>query len=103
MASLPFSVAFTAHSPAFAQTTAGQHQAWPSSSPNPSMAFLMPPTKSSLGSSNSAFLQTGFSLYSPEIPGVSLKSRFSGAVYARAATEKSLYDYTVKVYDFVNN
>lgn len=102
MASMPFSVSFTAHSPGFAQTKAAHHHSWPSS-PYPSMAFLVPSTKSSFGASNSAFLRTGFSLCSSEIPRVSLKSRFSGGVYARAATEKSLYDYTVKVYVFVNN
>ena len=108
MASMPFSVSFTAHLPTFAQTKSGQNQSWPSSSSSSSsshhsMAFLMPSSKSSsFGSSNSAFLQTGFSLFSPEIPGVSMKSRFSGGVYARAATEKSLYDYTVKVCGFVN-
>ncbi|KAJ9702758.1 hypothetical protein PVL29_004475 [Vitis rotundifolia] len=98
MASMPFSVSFTTHSPGFAQTKAAHHHSWPSS-PYPSMAFLMPSIKSSFGASNSAFLQTGFSLCSSEIPGFSLKSRFSGGVYARAATEKSLYDYTVKDID----
>lgn len=65
----------------------------------PSMAFWI---KSSLGSSKSTH---GFSLQSSYSNGGLFKSRPLG-VYARAATEKTLYDFTVKVsyifgYEFI--
>lgn len=59
----------------------------------PSMAFWI---KSSLGSSKSTLFQHGFSLQSSYSNGGLFKSRPLG-VYARAATEKTLYDFTVKV------
>ncbi|CAL5421797.1 unnamed protein product [Camellia sinensis] len=53
--------------------------------------------KSSFGSSKSAFFQHGFSLKSPNFSGFILKPRSSATVYARAATEKTIYDFAVKV------
>ncbi|KAE8687480.1 Phospholipid hydroperoxide glutathione peroxidase [Hibiscus syriacus] len=69
------------------------------SSPWPSMSsFSIPSIKSSFGSSKSAFFQHGFSLQSLSVPQFVFNSRSSG-IYARAATEKTLYDYTVKDID----
>lgn len=55
----------------------------------------------SFGSSNSAFFKCGFSFILPNVSRFSLNREFSGSssVYARAATEKTLYDYTVKDID----
>nr|KJB06659.1 hypothetical protein B456_001G038600 [Gossypium raimondii] len=64
----------------------------------PSMSFSIPSIKSSLGSSKSAFFQNGFSLPSLTASGFVFNSRSSG-IYARAATDKTLYDYTVKDID----
>ncbi|XP_022750341.1 phospholipid hydroperoxide glutathione peroxidase, chloroplastic-like [Durio zibethinus] len=102
MASMPFSATF--HFPHdFSQTKKNSV----SSSLWPSMPFSIPSTKSSLGSSKSAFLQHGFSLQSLTASGFVFKSRSSGfvfksrssGIYARAAKEKTLYDYTVKDID----
>lgn len=60
-----------------------------------SMAFSIPSIKTALGSSKSAIFQHGISLQPSSFPGV-LQSR-SFTVNARAATEKSIYDFTVKV------
>jgi glutathione peroxidase len=60
------------------------------------MASFVTSIKSSLGPSKSAFLQRGFSLQSPNLPGFASKARSFG-VFARAATEKSVHDFTVKV------
>ncbi|KAF9681328.1 hypothetical protein SADUNF_Sadunf06G0214600 [Salix dunnii] len=62
------------------------------------MASFVTSIKSSLGSSKSAFLQQGFSLQSPNLPGFASKARSFG-VSARAATEKSIHDFTVKDID----
>ena len=62
-----------------------------------SMAFWI---KSSLGSSKSTLFQQGLSLQSSYSNGGLFKSRPLG-VYARAATEKTLYDFTVKVYYYI--
>ncbi|GMY29166.1 phospholipid hydroperoxide glutathione peroxidase 1, chloroplastic [Fagus crenata] len=64
----------------------------------PSIAFSMPSIKTSFGSSKSAIFQHGFSLHSSTLPGFLLKSRSFG-VSARAATEKTIYDFTVKDID----
>ncbi|XVE97323.1 hypothetical protein REPUB_Repub03eG0009700 [Reevesia pubescens] len=64
----------------------------------PSMPFSIHSIKSSLGSSKSGFFQHGFSLQSLTASGFVFKSRSSG-IFARAATEKTLYDYTVKDID----
>ncbi|XP_015869706.2 phospholipid hydroperoxide glutathione peroxidase 1, chloroplastic [Ziziphus jujuba] len=93
MSSMPFSTTFSA--PLYASFC---NKANPNSSPLwPSMATSI---KSSLGSSKSIFFRNGFSLQSSNLPGVFLKSRssFSG-IYARAATEKTLYDFNVKDID----
>lgn len=60
-----------------------------------SMAFWI---KSSLGSSKSTLFQHGLSLQSSYSNGGLFKSRPLG-IYARAATEKTLYDFTVKDID----
>ncbi|XP_048227594.1 phospholipid hydroperoxide glutathione peroxidase 1, chloroplastic isoform X1 [Ricinus communis] len=65
---------------------------------SPSMAFFVPSVKSSLGSSKSAFLQHGFSLQLATSSGFFSKAR-SFCVSARAATEKSIHEYTVKDID----
>lgn len=62
------------------------------------MSFI-PINKTSYGSSNSAFFQHEFLTYSSVLSRVFLKSRYSTFVYARAATEKSLHDFTVKDID----
>ncbi|KAJ6329897.1 hypothetical protein OIU76_008677 [Salix suchowensis] len=62
------------------------------------MASFVTSIKSSLGSSKSAFLQHGFSSQSPNLPGFVSKARSFG-VSARAATERSIHDFTVKDID----
>ncbi|XVF48257.1 hypothetical protein PTKIN_Ptkin03bG0175500 [Pterospermum kingtungense] len=90
--SIPFSAIFPSPLHDFTQTKKNLvlSSSWPSIS--------IPSIKSSLGSSQSAFLQHGFSLRSLTAPGFVFKSRSLG-IYARAATEKTLYDYTVKDID----
>nr|APZ77211.1 glutathione peroxidase [Populus euphratica]APZ77212.1 glutathione peroxidase [Populus euphratica]APZ77214.1 glutathione peroxidase [Populus euphratica]APZ77223.1 glutathione peroxidase [Populus euphratica]APZ77224.1 glutathione peroxidase [Populus euphratica] len=67
--------------------------------PNPTKtASFVTSIKPSLGPSKSAFLQRGFSLQSPNLPGFASKARSFG-VFARAATEKSVHDFTVKDID----
>ncbi|XP_075508377.1 putative phospholipid hydroperoxide glutathione peroxidase [Primulina tabacum] len=63
------------------------------------MAFLDSSHETSLGSSKSAFLRDGFSSLSSNISGLPLKSRYFSAVFARAATEKTIHDFTVKDID----
>jgi glutathione peroxidase len=89
MAAMPFSAPLNG----FMQTKIN-----PSSSTSlwPSMAFSIPSIKTSLGSSKSALFQHGLSLQSSTFSGYLLKSRSFG-VNARAATEKTIYDFTVKV------
>ncbi|KAA8521713.1 hypothetical protein F0562_012386 [Nyssa sinensis] len=99
MAAIAFSTIFSA--PLHGFTQAKQN---PKPSPSPSwvpssMAFLTSGNKSSFGCSKSAFFQNGFSLQSSNLSGFLLKSRSSGTVYARAATEKTIYDFTVKDID----
>ncbi|KAI4316412.1 hypothetical protein L6164_024393 [Bauhinia variegata] len=94
MASMAFSTTF--YTPLYDLT---QAKAKANSSPTrPSMAFTVPPIKTSFGSSKSAFSQHGFPQNSSMFPGFPLKSRSFG-VYARAATEKTIYDFTVKDID----
>ncbi|XP_054818215.1 probable phospholipid hydroperoxide glutathione peroxidase [Prosopis cineraria] len=69
-----------------------------SSSSWPSMAFTVPSIKTSIGSSKSAFFAHGFPQISSGFPGFTHKSRSFG-VHARAATEKSIHDFTVKDID----
>ncbi|XP_057956850.1 probable phospholipid hydroperoxide glutathione peroxidase isoform X2 [Malania oleifera] len=66
---------------------------------SPSMAFLIPTSKIAYGSSKSFFFRRGYSLQSSNFSGSLLRSRSSGLVYARAATERSIYDFTVKDVD----
>lgn len=88
MASVSFSATFCFQ----AKATRKSSVLWPS------MAFSIPSTKSPLGSSKSGFFRNGFSLQSQVLPGFLVKSRSLG-IFARAATEKSLYDFTVKDID----
>ncbi|KAF3446178.1 hypothetical protein FNV43_RR11357 [Rhamnella rubrinervis] len=62
------------------------------------MASLTTSIKSTLGASKSVFFNNGFSLQSSNLPGFFFKSRSFG-VFARAATDKTLYDFTVKDID----
>ncbi|CAN4077117.1 unnamed protein product [Withania somnifera] len=50
-------------------------------------------------SSKSSFLQYGFSLPAFKSFGSSLKSKTMSTIYARAVTEKTIYDFTVKDID----
>ncbi|XP_022730015.1 phospholipid hydroperoxide glutathione peroxidase 1, chloroplastic-like isoform X2 [Durio zibethinus] len=94
MASMPFSAAFPSPLHGFSQIKKNSVL----SSSSSSMAFSIPSVKSSLGSSKSGFLQHGFSLQSLTASGFVFKSR-SSRIFARAATEKTLYNYTVKDID----
>ncbi|ONI32940.1 hypothetical protein PRUPE_1G395200 [Prunus persica] len=96
MASMPFSATFSTPLHGYSQTKTTRSSN--SSASCPSMAFWAPSVKSSLGSSKSAIFQNGFSLQSPSFNGVFFKARSLG-VYARAATEKTLYDFSVKDID----
>ncbi|KAL0407863.1 UNVERIFIED_CONTAM: Phospholipid hydroperoxide glutathione peroxidase 1, chloroplastic [Sesamum radiatum] len=62
-------------------------------------AFLDLSNRASFGSSKSTFFRDGFSSLSPILSGFSLKSRSFATVYARAATEKTIHDFTVKDID----
>lgn len=95
MASMPFSATFSTPLHGYSQTKTTTSSN--SSASYSSMAFWTPSVKSSLGSSKSAIFQNGFSLKSPSFNGVFFKARSLG-VYARAATQKTLYDFSVKVY-----
>ncbi|MCD7454022.1 Glutathione peroxidase 7 [Datura stramonium] len=68
-----------------------------------SSRFLSPSMSSSYkttcSSSKSSFFQYGFSLPAYKSSGSSLKSKVMGTIYARAATEKTIYDFTVKDID----
>ncbi|KAI3453999.1 hypothetical protein Pfo_010662 [Paulownia fortunei] len=68
-------------------------------SKSPCMAFLDLSNRTSLGSSKSTFFRDGFSVLSQNLSGFSLKSRSFAAVYARAATEKTIHEFTVKDID----
>ncbi|XP_015972261.1 phospholipid hydroperoxide glutathione peroxidase, chloroplastic [Arachis duranensis] len=87
------SMAFSAAT--FFTTTQARTANSNSSFSSPSIPFIKP---SSFGSSKSAFFQNGFSLNSSNLPGFVVKPR-SFSVNARAATEKTIYDFTVKDID----
>ncbi|XP_074280451.1 putative phospholipid hydroperoxide glutathione peroxidase [Silene latifolia] len=56
--------------------------------------------KISIGSSNSAFFQNGISLKLSNLNGFSVKPlNFSAGVHARATTDKTIHDFTVKDID----
>ncbi|RDX73883.1 hypothetical protein CR513_46439, partial [Mucuna pruriens] len=66
---------------------------------NPTTSPLFPFIKSSLASSKSTFFQPALSLQaSSNFPKPSIRPR-AFSVYARAATEKTIYDFTVKDID----
>ncbi|XP_042507431.1 probable phospholipid hydroperoxide glutathione peroxidase [Macadamia integrifolia] len=71
----------------------------PSWTSSPTMTFLNFSLKNPLGL-KSSFVNHGFFLQSLQFPDAILKSqRTAGIVYARAATEKSIHDFTVKDID----
>ena len=93
---MPFSAAFSSPLRHFTQNKTCP-AAWASS-----MAASWTPTnsiKSSIGSAKPGFLQHGLFSQSSNLPGFFVKRRSFG-VHATAATEKSLYDFTVKVIYF---
>ncbi|KAL6509499.1 glutathione peroxidase gpx1 [Orobanche gracilis] len=63
------------------------------------MAFLDLSNRTSIGSSKSTFFRDGSSFLSPITSGFPLKPRSFATVYARAATEKSIHEFTVKDID----
>ncbi|KAM7459595.1 hypothetical protein LguiA_036589 [Lonicera macranthoides] len=103
MASFAFSSIFTSSS--FNFTTQRKPKSSWAQSPSPSMAFHVSSNRnSSFGSSKSQFLQHAFfSSQSPILSGFPLKSQSqsqsSAKISARATTDKTLYDYTVKDID----
>lgn len=69
------------------------------SRPSPSLkpaASLVPSLKFSTFVSNSGNLSNGFALKSPINPGFLFKSR-NFTIHSRAAAEKTVHDFTVKV------
>ncbi|KAJ7966284.1 Glutathione peroxidase [Quillaja saponaria] len=94
MAFMPFSSTFSTPLNGFTQAKGNSN----SLSSWPSIAFMRPSIKTVFGSSNSTFFQHGFSLKSSSFPGFLLKSRSFG-VYATAAAEKTIHDFTVKDID----
>ncbi|KAK4485839.1 hypothetical protein RD792_008486, partial [Penstemon davidsonii] len=93
MASMAFSPVFSAPFQSLAQA---KIQLNPNSV---CMPFVDIPKRRSLASSKSAVFRDGFSILSPNLSGFSLKSRSFATITARAATEKSLHDFTVKDID----
>ncbi|XP_050287766.1 phospholipid hydroperoxide glutathione peroxidase 1, chloroplastic-like isoform X5 [Quercus robur] len=89
MASMPFSASLHA---------CLQPKMIPTSPKWTSIALSIPSIKTSFRSSKSAISQHGFSLQSSTFPGFLLNSR-SFSVNARAATEKTIYDFNVKDID----
>ncbi|KAL4650699.1 phospholipid hydroperoxide glutathione peroxidase 1, chloroplastic-like [Castanea sativa] len=89
MASMPFSASLHA---------CLQPKMIPTSPRWTSIALSIPSIKTSFRSSKSAISQHGFSLQSSTFPGFLLNSR-SFSVNARAATEKTIYDFNVKDID----
>ncbi|XP_027329222.1 phospholipid hydroperoxide glutathione peroxidase, chloroplastic-like [Abrus precatorius] len=81
MASMSFSTTFFTRLHDFTRTN---------QTPSPSLRFI----KSPFASSKSTFFQTGFSLPS-NLPSFLIKPK-SFSVNARAATDKTIYDFTVK-------
>ncbi|KAF8400492.1 hypothetical protein HHK36_013790 [Tetracentron sinense] len=97
MASMGFSPIFSATEPLHSFTQTRPNPSWTSSPPISSLSFS---NKISSGFSKSTFVHHGFSLRSVEFPGFLLKSpRTMGIAYARAATEKSIHDFTAKDID----
>ncbi|XP_057810407.1 probable phospholipid hydroperoxide glutathione peroxidase [Salvia miltiorrhiza] len=92
MASMSFSSVFSAP----LQSLALNKQHLPS---NSVLAFLESSNWSSLSSSKSTFLRDGFPVLSPILSGFSFKSRSFASVYARAATGKTIHDFSVKDID----
>ena len=93
-ASMSFSATFSPPINVCAQIRTGfcySAASWSSMAPT-----LIPSVKTSLGASKSAFLCHNLPLQSSISRRVFSKAQFSG-VSARAATEKSIHDFTVKV------
>ncbi|KAG6433210.1 hypothetical protein SASPL_104818 [Salvia splendens] len=66
---------------------------------NSALPFLDSSNRSTLTSSKSTFFRDGFPVLSPILSRFSIKSRSFASVYARAATEKTIHDFTVKDID----
>lgn len=90
MASMSFSSVFSAPLQSLALTKLQL-------SSNSMLAFLDSSNRSSLSSSKSTFFRDGFPVLSPIVSGFSVKSRSFASVYARAATGKTIHDFSVKV------
>ncbi|KAJ4957997.1 hypothetical protein NE237_025108 [Protea cynaroides] len=96
MASMGFSSPFSATVPLQNLCQTKTNPSWTSSPP---MAFLNSSMKNPFGL-RSSFVNHGFSLQSSRFPRTIGKSqRKTGIVYARATTEKSIHDFTVKDID----
>ncbi|XP_043706906.1 probable phospholipid hydroperoxide glutathione peroxidase [Telopea speciosissima] len=96
MASLGFSTILSATAPLQNLSQTKTSPSWTSSLAMASLNFSL---KNPFGL-KSSFVNHGFSLQSMPFPDTILKSqRTTGIVYARAATEKSIYDFTVKDID----
>ncbi|XP_062101498.1 probable phospholipid hydroperoxide glutathione peroxidase [Humulus lupulus] len=93
MASTPFSANFSAPFHASFQTRPTQKHS--NSTLLSSMELSVPSAKLSLGSSKSAFFHSGIFSQSSNFFGIFVKSR-SWGVFARAATDKTLHDFSVK-------
>ncbi|KAL3819093.1 hypothetical protein ACJIZ3_004998 [Penstemon smallii] len=93
MASIAFSSVFSAPFQSLAQAKIQFN------SNSVCMPFVDMPKRTSLASSKSVVFRDGFSVLSPNLSGFSLKSRSFATINARAATEKSLHDFTVKDID----
>lgn len=89
MASMAFSSVFSAPLQTLALTKLHINS-------NSVFAFLDSSNRSSLTSSKSTFFRDGFPALSPILPGFSLKSRSFASINARAATGKTIHDFTVK-------
>ncbi|KAL4022153.1 hypothetical protein IC575_015878 [Cucumis melo] len=93
---MSFSATFPAPINVCSKTSTGfcySFASWPSMAAN-----LIPSLKSSLAASKSTFLRHNLTMKSSISHGVFSKARFS-SVSARAATEKSIHDFTVKDID----
>uniref|UniRef100_A0A9I9DE00 Glutathione peroxidase n=1 Tax=Cucumis melo TaxID=3656 RepID=A0A9I9DE00_CUCME len=93
---MSFSATFPAPINVCSKTSTGfcySFASWPSMAAN-----LIPSLKSSLAASKSTFLRHNLTMQSSISHGVFSKARFS-SVSARAATEKSIHDFTVKDID----
>lgn len=64
---------------------------------NSALPFIDSSNRSTLTSSKSTFFRDGFPVLSQFLSRFSIKSRSFASISARAATEKTIHDFTVKV------